>query len=135
MRRAPLTLLAASVSISAVVLAYFRRQRRVQRIGMVIGMRPDHISEYEALHAVSNPGVRDLLVKFNMHDFSIFLKEIEPGKHYLFGYFEYTGSAYVGDMQKLAADPRNVEWLRTTDQLQIPLDGERSWSIMREVYH
>jgi L-rhamnose mutarotase len=38
-------------------------------------------------------------------------------------------------MEKLAAEPRNQEWLLMTDPMQIPLQGERSWSIMREVYH
>ncbi len=38
-------------------------------------------------------------------------------------------------MEKLAAEPRNQEWLDTTDPIQIPLPGERSWAMMREVYY
>ena len=106
-----------------------------QRIGMVIGIRPDRISAYEALHAASNMGVRDLLTKYNMHNFSIFIHQFDIGQYYLFGYYEYTGSDYKADMEKLAAEPRNQEWLCATDSMQIPLQGERSWSTMREVYH
>ena len=106
-----------------------------QRIGMVIGIKPDRISAYEAVHAAYNPGVRDLLAKYNMHNFSIFIHQLDDGHFYLFGYYEYTGQDYKGDMERLDAEPRNQEWLSATDPMQIPLQGETSWSIMREVFH
>jgi L-rhamnose mutarotase len=109
-------------------------EKKVQRIGMVIGMRPDRISAYQALHAASNVGVRDLLTKYHMHNFSIFLHQLDNGQCYLFGYYEYTGDDYEADMRELAAEPRNQDWLRMTDPMQIPLPGEASWAIMREVY-
>jgi len=102
---------------------------------MVIGIKPDCISAYETLHAASNPGVRDLLTKYHMHNFTIFLNKLENDRYYLFGYYEYSGRNYKADMEKLAADPRNQEWLCATDPMQIPLPGERSWSIMRVAYH
>jgi L-rhamnose mutarotase len=123
-------------SVAVVSLALLSESRRLRkRFGMVIGMRPDRISAYEALHAASNGGVRDLLNKYNMHNFSIYLKEIEDGRYYLFGYYEYTGTDFAGDMARLAAEPRNQEWLSSTDPMQIPLAGESSWSVMREVYY
>ena len=109
-------------------------QPKVKRVGMVIGIRPEIIEEYKALHADSNPGVRDLLDKYHMHSFSIFLHEID-GKYYEFGYYEYTGDDYEGDMAKLAAEPRNKEWLSVCDPMQIPLKGYKSWAQMEEVYH
>ena len=105
-----------------------------QRFGMVIGMRPDRIRAYEALHAATNEGVRDLLARYHMRNFSIFLHQLDNGNYYLFGYYEYTGTDYEDDMTKLAAEPRNREWLSQTDPMQIPLPGESSWSMMREVY-
>ncbi|RLG23898.1 hypothetical protein DRN85_08530, partial [Methanosarcinales archaeon] len=45
-------------------------EKKVKRVGMVIGIRPEAIPEYKKLHADSNPGVRDLLTKYNMHNFS-----------------------------------------------------------------
>jgi len=109
-------------------------QKKVKRIGMVIGIKPDKIEEYKKLHADSNPGVRDLLNKYHIHNFSIFLTEID-GKWYEFGYYEYTGDDYKGDMAKLAKEPRNIEWLKKTDPLQIPLKGEKGWKIMERVYY
>jgi len=107
----------------------------VKRVGMVIGIRPDRISAYESLHAASNPGVRDLLNKYHMHNFSIYIHQLGDGKYYLFGYYEYTGSDYDGDMAKLAREPRNQKWLSTTDPMQIPSEGQKSWATMQEVYH
>jgi len=111
-----------------------QRQRKVKRIGMVIGVRPEKIDEYKALHADSNPGVRDLLSKYHMENFSIFLHQID-GKWYEFGYYEYTGDDYEGDMAKLDAEPRNKEWLKVCDPLQLPLSGEASWAVMGQVYY
>jgi L-rhamnose mutarotase len=64
----------------------------VKRVGMVTGIRPEKIAEYKALHADSNAGVRDLLGKYHMHNFSIFLQEID-GKWFEFGYYEYKPSS------------------------------------------
>jgi L-rhamnose mutarotase len=108
-------------------------QPKVKRVGMVIGVRAEKIEEYKALHADSNPGVRDLLNKYHMHNFSIYLHKIK-GKYYEFGYYEYTGDDYEGDMAKLDAEPRTKEWLAVCDPMQIPLEG-KSWVQMEEVYH
>jgi L-rhamnose mutarotase len=130
-----LSLISAGVIFPAIAFLNRPRANRVQRIGMVIGIRPDQMSAYEALHAASNEGVRDLLAKYHMHNFSIYIEKLEDGRYYLFGYYEYTGRSYKADMEKLAAEPRNQEWLAATDPMQIPLPGKASWSVMREVYH
>ena len=135
MKRLSVPLIAAGIALPAVALVRRIRRRPIYRIGMVIGIKPDHISAYEALHAASNQGVRDLLTKYNMHNFSIFLGKLENDRYYLFGYYEYTGDNYKADMENLAAESRNQEWLSATDAMQIPLPGKRSWSLMREVYH
>jgi L-rhamnose mutarotase len=111
-----------------------RIEPTMKRVGMVIGIHPDSIGAYEALHAASNAGVRDLLQKYHMHNFTIFMHQLNDGRYYLFGYYEYTGNDYEADMKELAAEPRNREWLATTDPMQIPLPGERTWAMMREVY-
>ena len=108
---------------------------QVRRIGMVIGIKPEKIAEYKALHADSNPGVRDLLTKYHMRNFSIYLRRLDDGKHYLFGCYEYDGKDYQADMSHLAAEPRNEKWLSVTDPLQVPLQGEKSWAMMELVYH
>ena len=107
----------------------------VKHVGMVIGVKADKIDEYKALHADSYAGVRDLLTKANMKNFSIYLHKLDDGKYYLFGYYEYVGTDFDADMAKLAAEPRNEAWLKVTDAMQSPLSGEKSWAIMERVYH
>ena len=107
--------------------------KTIKRVGMVVGIHPDRIEEYKRLHADDNPGVRDLLRKYHMENFSIFLTEIE-GKWYEFGYYEYTGDDFEADMAALAGEPRNIEWLQICDPMQIPLPGEKGWREMERVY-
>ncbi len=38
-------------------------------------------------------------------------------------------------MSRLAAEPRNREWLAVTDPLQVPLPGQNGWTLMEEVYY
>jgi L-rhamnose mutarotase len=106
-----------------------------KRIGMVIGIKPKVIDEYKRLHADSNPGVRDLLSIANMENFSIFIHQFDDGKYYLFGYYEYTGEDFDADMAALAKKERNIEWLKVCDPMQIPFEGQNSWSVMEQVYY
>ena len=108
--------------------------KEVKRVGMVIKLKPECIDEYKAVHSDSNAGVRDLLREANMHNFSIFLIQLEDGNWYEFGYYEYTGKDFEADMEKLAKHPRNIEWLKVCDPMQIPLEGYEGWAEMEQVY-
>ena len=110
-------------------------QKEVKRVGMVIKIKPEFIEEYKALHADSNAGVRDLLTEANMHNFSIFLHQLDDGNWYEFGYYEYTGEDFEADMAKLDKHPRNIEWLEICDPMQIPLEGYEGWAEMEQVYY
>jgi len=106
-----------------------------KRIGMVIGVKPEKLEFYKELHAGGSNGVRDLLVKYNIRNFSIFLQRLDDGKSYLFAYYEYVGNDYAADMAKLDAEPRNIAWLKMTAPCQIPLQGESSWATMEELFY
>lgn len=127
-----------AIALLAALLIFFAAAYslpKTKRVGMVIGIKPDKITAYKALHAASNSGVRDLLSKYHMKNFSIYLRQLDDGNYYLFGYYEYDGSDYDGDMRKLSAEKRNIEWLSVTDPMQKPLRGQKSWTQMEEVYH
>jgi L-rhamnose mutarotase len=109
-------------------------ERRVKRVGMVIRLRPECVAEYRALHADSHPGVRDLLAKYHLENFSIFLRRIGE-EWFEFGYCEYRGADFESDMAALAAEPRNQAWLDVCDPMQLPLDGENGWAVMEQVYY
>jgi len=135
MKKITLAVFVVAAALGVAGLYAKAESSHVKRVGMVIGIKPDKISAYETLHAASNAGVRDLLTKYHMHNFSIFIHQLDDGKYYLFGYYEYTGTDYDADMAKLSAEPRNQKWLSVTDPKQAPLRGEKSWAKMQEVYH
>jgi L-rhamnose mutarotase len=134
MKSPALAILLAGAALSVGIYG-LSQQAQPKRIGMIIGIKPDRIAAYEALHAASNQGVRDLLDKYHMHNFSIYIHKMDDSHYYLFAYYEYTGNDYQADMATLAREPRNMEWLSQTDAMQIPLPGETSWTKMQEVYH
>ena len=115
-----------------------RRGRRAgdgpKRVGMVVRLRPECVAEYRALHADTNPGVRDLLARYHLENFSIFLRRIGE-EWFEFGYYEYTGGDFEADMAALAEEPRNRAWLEICDPMQLPLDGETGWAVMEQVYY
>jgi len=108
--------------------------KKIKRIGMVIQLKEEMIEEDRKIHATDNQGVRDLLNKYNMTNFSIFLHRLDDGNYYEFGYYEYVGDDFEVDMKKLAAEPRNQAWLEVCDPMQIPLEGYKSWADMELVY-
>ena len=55
------------------------------RMGMVIGVKPEKLAEYRALHAAPWPEMNAALSEANIHDYSIFLKEPE---NLLFGVWD-----------------------------------------------
>lgn len=105
----------------------------VKRVGMVIKLKPECVEEYRALHADSNAGVRDLLKQYHMENFSIFLHQI-GNDWFEFGYYEYRGEDFEGDMARLADEPRNKAWLEICDPMQVPLEGAEGWTEMERVY-
>ena len=107
----------------------------MQRMGMVIGLKPEKIAEYKRLHAAVWPEILDMISKCNIRNYSIFLREPE---NLLFGYWEYHGADFAADAAKMAADPRTREWWDVCMPCQQPLatrkDGEW-WAMMEEVFH
>ena len=106
----------------------------VKRVGMVIKLKPECVEEYRQLHADGNAGVRDLLGKYHLRNFNIFLHQID-GAWFEFGYYEYDGDDFEAHMAALATEPRNQAWLEVCDPMQLPLAGASGWSEMERVYY
>lgn len=107
----------------------------MKRVGMVIGIHPDRLDEYKRLHADVWPGVIDRLRKSNIENFSIFLREPE---NLLFGYWEYTGTAYEADLAAIAADPVTQEWWSICGPCQLPLTSRSKgehWATMEQIFY
>lgn len=103
----------------------------MRRFGQVLGIKPEGIEEYERLHAAVWPEVLTTIHTCNIRNYSIFRHD-----NLLFAYFEYVGSDYEADMEKMAADPKTQEWWAINRPLQEPLDpGHEWWTTLREVFH
>jgi L-rhamnose mutarotase len=110
----------------------------MKRYGMIVGLRPEKIEEYTKLHAAVWAGVLKTIKDCNIQNYSIYLRRLDDGKHYLFAYFEYTGKDFAADMAKMAADPTTQRWWAVCKPLQEPLAGlapDQWWADMKEVFH
>jgi L-rhamnose mutarotase len=107
----------------------------MQRMGMVIGVKPEAIAQYKRLHAVGSAEVNALLAGCGVKNYSIYLREPE---NLLFGYWEYHGEDWAADARRLDGEPAIRAWLAQTDPCQQPLSSAKEgewWSVMEEVFH
>lgn len=110
--------------------------RNMKRVGMVVKVKKERVEEYKNLHADSNAGVRHLLTKYNMRNFSIFMVQLADGEWYEFGYYEYWGNDLDGDMAKLDAEPENMKWLEICNPMQEGIIPDQiGWKVMERIYY
>jgi len=110
----------------------------MKRYGMVIKLREEKIDEYKRLHAAVWPDVLTMIAACNIRNYSIYLRKLGDGEHYLFSYFEYVGDDFPADMATMAADGTTQEWWSHCIPCQEPVadlaEGEW-WADMEEVFH
>ena len=107
----------------------------MQRMGMLVGLKPDRVAEYKTLHASVWPEILDKIRECNIRNYAIFLREPE---NTLFGYWEYVGTDFEGDMQRMAEDPNTQRWWDVCMPCQQPLESRKEgewWAMMEEVFH
>jgi L-rhamnose mutarotase len=107
----------------------------MQRMAWLIRIRPEKLAEYKALHAEAWPAVLNRISACHIRNYSIYLREPE---NLLFGYFEYHGTDFAGDMAKMAADETTQRWWALTDPCQEGLASRKPgewWAPMEEVFH
>ena len=90
----------------------------MQRMGFVLGIKPEAIAEYKRIHAAVWPDVLATISACNIRNYSIYLKEPD---NLLFAYFEYHGTDFAADSAKMAADPKTQEWWTICSPMQVPL--------------
>jgi L-rhamnose mutarotase len=111
---------------------------KMERFGMVIGLREEKMEEYKKIHASAWPEVLTMIKECNIQNYSIYLRKLDDGRYYLFSYFEYTGNDFPSDMEKMAADPTTQKWWSICKPCQQPLENRSAgewWSSMEEVFH
>lgn len=110
----------------------------MRRFGSVIGLKRSKLKEYVQLHAAVWPDVLKMIRKCKIRNYSIYLRKMPDGKHYLFSYFEYAGKDFAADMAKMAADPTTQKWWKLCMPCQAPLPDRvpgEWWAGMEEVFH
>jgi L-rhamnose mutarotase len=107
----------------------------MQRMGMLVSLKPNRVEEYRDLHRAVWPEILRRITECNIRNYTIFLKEPE---NLLFGYWEYVGSDFDADMQKMAADPDTRRWWAICKPCQEPVGTRKEgewWATMEEVFH
>lgn len=108
------------------------------RYGSVVRLKDDKIDEYKRLHATVWPEVSRMIKECHIGNYSIYLRRLDDGCHYLFSYFEYTGADFAADMAKMAADPATQRWWDCCKPCHVLLADRREgewWAGMEEVFH
>ena len=110
----------------------------MQRYGSVIEVKADKMDEYCRLHAEVWPDVLAMIKQCHIQNYSIYLRRLPDGKHYLFSYFEYTGDDFDGDMARMAADETTQRWWEVCKPCHAPFEDRAEgewWAGMEEVFH
>ncbi len=78
-----------------------------------------------------------MITDCNIQNYSIYLRRMDDGKLYLFGYFEYIGDDFDADMKKMGEDETTQKWWKECIPCQFPLADAKggSWADMEEVFH
>lgn len=103
------------------------------RHGQIIRLREGVLQEYRRYHDEIWPEVADKIRECNIRNYTIFHKD-----GLLFAFFEYHGTDFAADMEKMAADPKTQEWWAIMKPMQEPIptraEGEW-WAEMDEVFY
>ena len=110
----------------------------MKRCAMIIGLRAEKLEEYKTLHVAVWPDVLKRIKACHIQNYSIYLRQLDDGRHYLFSYLEYTGTDFAADMAEMAADAATQRWWDICKPCQQPLASRSPdgwWSDMAEVFH
>ncbi len=110
----------------------------LQRYGSVVGLKDSMVNRYVELHSAVWPDVLAILKRSNICNYSIYLRKLADGRHYLFSYCEYDGVDFAADWALMADDPITKRWwaecVPCMELLPDRNPGE-VWSPMTEVFH
>ena len=105
----------------------------MERHGQLIGLDPQRFDDYKKYHEKIWPEIAQTIRECNIKNYSIFQFEDK-----LFAYFEYVGSDFESDMEKMAENKKTQEWWAIMEPMQRPVDNRKKgewWAEMNEVFH
>ena len=104
----------------------------IQRYGMAVRLKDEKRQYYIENHANVWPEVLAELKRINVQNYSIFLKE-----DFMFGYLEYAGNDFDGDMAKMQKIPIVDKWTKLMIDCFNPFpnnDENESWVMMDQIF-
>jgi L-rhamnose mutarotase len=107
----------------------------MQRMGMVIGLKPEKIAEYKRLHADAWPDILDMISKCNI---ATTRSSSRNRRTFCSATGNITARISRPMRQRWAADPRTQEWWDVCMPCQTPLETRKDgewWAMMEEVFH
>lgn len=107
----------------------------MQRMGMVIRVKPDMVEEYKRLHVKIPDEIEAVLAECKIRNYSIFLKEPE---NLMFGYWEYHGDDIAKEWARMAASPANQEWWKLCGPCMEPMEHREEgewWAAMEQIFY
>jgi L-rhamnose mutarotase len=110
----------------------------MKRYGSVIGIVDSKIDEYKSLHSSVWPEILDIIKKYHIRNYTIYLHRMPSGDCYLFSYFEYYGLDIYSDFKNMGKEARMKDWWAICSTFQVPLINRKSgewWAEMLEVFH
>lgn len=105
----------------------------MKRYGQTIRLKPEGAKDYIKHHAAVWPGVLDMIKECNISNYSIFVKDF-----IMFAYFEYYGTDFEADMNKMAAHEETQRWWGVVKPLMDPIESRDEgefWANMEEIFH
>jgi L-rhamnose mutarotase len=105
----------------------------MNRIGFILKLRPDKISEYKKHHKEVWPEMLEALTKTGWHNYSLFLKDDGT----LFGYFETPGTLEDA-IKGMSKEEINSKWQEFMAPYFDNLDGlhpDQGMVELEEIFH
>ena len=104
-----------------------------QRYAMAVRLKDEKREFYIKNHANVWPEILEELKKINVKSYSIYLKE-----DFMFGYLEYDGNNFDGDMAEMQKLPIVDKWTKSMIDCFNPFpnnNDNESWGMMDEIFH
>ena len=102
------------------------------RKGMVRGIKPECVAEYEKTHSKVWPEILERISNCKIKNYSVFAQGDR-----LFSFFEYHGANFEEDTKEMRNNEKFDEWEKYHKHMFKPLEGQEKddgWIELKEIF-
>ena len=102
------------------------------RKGMVRGIKPECVKEYEKTHSNVWPEILERISNCKIKNYSVFAQGDR-----LFSFFEYHGNNFEQDTKKMRDNDKFEEWEKFHEHMFKPLENQEKdegWIELKEIF-